>query len=984
MPRKKALSLSEMDSLMAFPNTVDGIIQYYTFNEQDINIIMQHRGNHNRLGFAIQLCYLRYPGYVLPTSGKPPELLLSFVAEQLKIDPIIWEDYAKRSTTRREHLLELQNFLGLRIFTKDDDKYFKNQLVELATQTDKGIILATNLIAMIRNNSIILPTIEVIERICSAALTSGTGLIYEKLTISLSEAQKQKLDDALVIHEDKISSTLTWLRQPAGANTVKNILNHMKRLQAVNEFGFQDGLEQTIHSNRFAKIAREGGQMTSQHLKDLEGTRRYATLVAILLDTKATLIDEIIDMHDSLLGNIFNTAKKKHLENFKNSSNEINSQLENYLQIGKVLLNAKEQGKDPFTAIESVMPWQDFSQSIKKTEELSQQHNTDYLLNIKNSYSQLRKYTPILLETIEFKGIRQMSDILKGIDVIKDLNKRQANKLPTDAPCGFVRKRWSTLVYNDDETLNRRFYEFCLLSELKNSLRAGDIWIKGSRRYKDFEEYLLPPQQFIEQYNKNNDISLNENCTLFLQDRLKVLEDKLSEVNQLAFQDELPDASITNQKLKISPLKNAVPKEAEALISQVYALLPRLKITELLQEVDGWINFSKHFTHLKNVGTVEDKNLLLTVILADGINLGLRKMSESCSETTYAKLSWIHAWYIRDETYSVALAELVNTQSKHPFAAIWGDGTTSSSDGQWFKTGNVGIGSSYINAKYGRDPGVTFYTHISNQYAPFYTRVINTPVRDATYVLDGLLYHESDLSIKEHYTDTSGFTDHVFGLMHLLGFYFAPRIRDLKDTNLYIIGNVKDYESISCLIGGTINTEQIVSQWENILRLSASIKQGTVRASLILRKLANYPRQNSLALALREFGRIERTLFTLDWLKDTELRRKVQIGLNKGEARNALARAVFFNQLGEVRDRSLENQQYRASGLNILVAAIILWNTVYLELCVNELRSRGVAINDDLLNHLSPLGWEHINLTGDYTWNQVSHIKKGQFRSLNL
>ena len=86
-----------------------------------------------------------------------------------------------------------------------------------------------------------------------------------------------------------------------------------------------------------------------------------------------------------------------------------------------------------------------------------------------------------------------------------------------------------------------------------------------------------------------------------------------------------------------------------------------------------------------------------------------------------------------------------------------------------------------INPKYGSDPGVLFYTHVSDQYAPFHTKVINVRVRDATYVLDGLLYHESDLRIEEHYTDTAGFTDHVFALMHLLGFRFAPRIRDLTD-----------------------------------------------------------------------------------------------------------------------------------------------------------------------------------------------------------
>jgi hypothetical protein len=104
------------------------------------------------------------------------------------------------------------------------------------------------------------------------------------------------------------------------------------------------------------------------------------------------------------------------------------------------------------------------------------------------------------------------------------------------------------------------------------------------------------------------------------------------------------------------------------------------------------------------------------------------------------------------------------------------------------------------------------------------------------------------------------------------------------------------------------------------------------------------------------------------YLKDVELRRRIHVGLNKGEARNALARAVFFNRLGELRDRTYENQRHRASGLNLVVASIVLWNTVYLERAVTALRERGQAVSDELLAHLSPLGWEHINLTGDYVW----------------
>ena len=169
------------------------------------------------------------------------------------------------------------------------------------------------------------------------------------------------------------------------------------------------------------------------------------------------------------------------------------------------------------------------------------------------------------------------------------------------------------------------------------------------------------------------------------------------------------------------------------------------------------------------------------------------------------------------------------------------------------------------------------------------------------------------------------------------------------------------------MIAGRINVDLIRAHWSEILRVVASIRTGTVTASLIMRQLASYPRQNGVAAALRELGRLERTLFTLDWIDDPELRRTTGQELNKGESRNSLARAVFIHRLGEIRDRTYENQQHRASGLNLLVTAIILWNTRYLERAVATLR-QVEDVPDHLLAHLSPLGWEHVNLTGDYVW----------------
>ena len=473
------------------------------------------------------------------------------------------------------------------------------------------------------------------------------------------------------------------------------------------------------------------------------------------------------------------------------------------------------------------------------------------------------------------------------------------------------------------------------------------------------------------------------NCDEYLDARIAFLEARLDAVEAQAKANQLPDAVVSETGIKISPLEKDVPDEAQALQTKIESMLPRVKITDLLLEVNRWTNFSESFVSLKNGEPAKDSVLLCSILLADGINLGLRKMSEACPGMSYQKLSWMQSWHVRSDTYSAALARLINAQHALPFASHWGDGTTSSSDGQFFPTTGHARVSGQINMKYGFDPGKTIYSHISDQHGPFHPNLIHTIVRDSTYALDGLLHHESELKIREHYTDTSGFTEHVFALMHFLGVYFAPRLRGIKDNKLYVPPNGKSYATLSPLIAPhRLNLKCIRQQWDSVLRLAASIKIGTVTSSLMLRALGRAQRQSALAAALRELGRIERTLFMLDWFQSDELRRRVQIGLNKGEARHSMARAIFFNRLGEIRDRSLHAQEHRMSGLNFLTAAIILWNTVYIERAVEALRRRGERFDENLLQYTSPLSWEHLALTGDYLWDAGRLPEEGKFHAL--
>ena len=983
MPRRSILLAAERQSLLAISDLKDDLIRHYTLSDIDLALIQQCRGAHNRLGFAIQLCYMRHPGLVLASDSAPFAPLLQWVTDQLKIPVDAWHLYAQRAETRREHLLVLQSTFGFVPFkTQLHHAVAVQQLQALAAQTDKGIVLATALVDLLRRQHILLPTLDVLERICAEAITVANRQIYTTLTHSLSQDHLTQLDGLLVLKTGTNQTWLAWLRQsPVKANSV-HMNAHIDRLNVLKRISLPLGIERHIHQNRLLKIAREGGQMKAADLAKFEPQRRYATLVALVIETQATVIDEIIDLHDRIIGKLFAAAKNRHQQQFQSSGKAINDKVRLYEQIGRVLIDAKDSGSDPFAAIETVISWDDFTASIDEAQQLAQPAGFDFLHRMRDSYPTVRRYSPAFLNTLDLHAAPAAQPLMDAIDVLRQISVNNTRKLPMDAPTHFIKRRWSKLVLSPTG-IDPRYYELCALSELKNALRSGDIWVQGSRQFKDFDDYLIPLAQFKEMQQQDGlSLPIPIDSKHYLDEQVARLQQQLEHVNRMARCNTLPAAVITDSGLKITPLDAVIPSAAQQLIEQVAARLPQVKITELLLEVDEWTGFSDQFTHLKTGEPAKDQSLLLTAILGDAINLGLSKMAVSCPGTTYAKLSWLQAWHLRDETYSAGLATLVNAQQQQSFAAYWGDGTTSSSDGQRFKAGGHAESTGHINPKYGAEPGRLFYTHISDQYSPFSSKVINVGVRDSTYVLDGLLYHESELRIEEHYTDTAGFTDHVFALMHLLGFRFAPRIRDLGETKLFVPDLQQTYPALKPLIGGAINLKQIRAHWDEILRLATSIKQGTVTASLMLRKLGSYPRQNGLALALRELGRIERTLFILDWLQNIELRRRVHAGLNKGEARNALARAVFFNRLGEIRDRSFEQQRYRASGLNLVTAAIVLWNTVYVERVVQAMQVSGIAIDPEHLQYLSPLGWEHINLTGDYVWKSRGRLAQGKFRPL--
>lgn len=479
---------------------------------------------------------------------------------------------------------------------------------------------------------------------------------------------------------------------------------------------------------------------------------------------------------------------------------------------------------------------------------------------------------------MEFHSTKANEPLVQAIEIIRGMNEFGKRKVPDESPVDFISKRWKKHLYEDEGTINRHYYEMAVLTELREHVRAGDVSIVGSRQYRDFEEYLFSEDTW-NQTKENTRLSVSLSFDDYITERTNSLQERLRWLS--ANLNKLEGISLDKGKLSIARLEKDIPEEAKKFSVNLYQMLPRIKLTDLLMDVAHITGFHEQFTHASNnrKPDKEETIIIMASLLGMGMNIGFSKMAEATPGLTYKQLANVSKWRMHEYATNKAQSVLVNFHHKLNLSSYWGDGTTSSSDGMRMQ---LGVSSLHADANphYGTGKGA-IYRFTSDQFSSYYPKIIHTNSRDAIHVLDGLLHHETDLNIEEHFTDTSGYTDQIFGLTHLLGFKFAPRIRDLSDSKLFTIDKASEYPKLESILRGQINTKLIKENYEDVLRLAHSIREGTVSASLIMGKLGSYSRQNSLATALREMGRIEKTIFILNYISNEALRRKIQKGLNK-------------------------------------------------------------------------------------------------------
>jgi hypothetical protein len=683
------LTATERERLNRFPDEIPyaDLSAYFTLSDRDIQASQRPRGDHNRLGFALQLCALRYLGFVPDDLSTTPPAAVHFIAGQLDLAPAVIQRYGRRLHTRTEHVLQVQAYLGFRKATAADLEALAQWLLERALEHDKPTLLLQLACEQLRREGIVRPGITRLEPLVATARHQAQEETYRRLLPLLLPSRCTWLDALLVPATDTGRTPLAWLRATATAATAAQIRVGLDKIAFLQQNGVTDWELSSLNPNRVKFLAQIGRQSTNQYLQRCTITRRYPILIAFLKQTLLTLTDEVVEMFDQCLWDCHNEAKQDLADFQQRMASAVNDQLRLFQDLGEVLLDAAVADAAVRQVSFQRVSEQTLRTALAETKQLIRPSNDAYVDFFGRRYSYVRQFAPAFLQRLTFRSSQDHPPLLQAVTLLCELDTHPSRHPGLDdAPLTFIPTAWRSYVVDAQGNISRRYYELCTLWVLRQALRTSDIWVENGRRYADPETYLIPAEEWPQRRSKVCELTGTPSTgDQRLAEREADLERLLARVNRQLSARNSP-LRLEDGHLILTPLDaEERPARVEALANAIGERLPKVNITDLLIEVDRWVRFSEHFTHAtgKEARSSHFLLYLYACLLAQAGNFGLAQMAEN-ADIPYHQLLWCNTWYIRENTLRAAFSTMLNYHHGLPLSRVWGGGLLSSSDGQRF------------------------------------------------------------------------------------------------------------------------------------------------------------------------------------------------------------------------------------------------------------------------------------------------------------
>lgn len=950
----------------------------------------------NKIGFRLLFGYFLATKRIYPTE-QFNEKDIQYLCNQYGIMPFAFDAAKyKASTFSRHRQIILEHFAFQSYQPKIHNRLVTNAIHEQIHSWEAPRLIVGYVLEWLEWRRIESPSYYNLQLVLTNAIRKRNKEIKQKFGQLISPEQKAALDKLLEkeIDNGKEEYVLTTLHKLSPSDAPKQIRANVEKLEIIQSIfeTLQPLLTQLqLNHNAIRHFGEIVQNTESGHIFRKEKIDRYFNLATFCAYQRCIFEDWMVRTLISVCKVARNRAtakqkerlfegrkqRKKAFQKVMHIAEDTSSLIQQIKQLAWMNIPAaqKEQQLQKLLPNEEELEMVQQPNDLKQIKEEQQLADEDEYYNFLAEQSQsLQIRVNPILKKLTLNKVDSDKNLLEGIQYFKD----KEGVIAKTAPINFLNDEEQMALIKDGN-FNASLYKILLFQKIKDGFDRGKLQLKHTYQYKDMGNLLIPKDL----WDKDSDSFLDKANLSHLKDikpRIADYKKILHHHYQNTNDNILAGNNKFFRKSKNDKFHIVTPKvEKEEQDISLFPSVAAIPLSEILSTVDASTNFVEHFQHLQPLYRKKrpDKSLFFAGITAFGCNLGIPTMAKAASQVRHSQLENTTNWYFNLANINKANDAISNFTAKLPLADLYlkkeGELRTSS-DGQKIRLISENTIFADYSAKYYRKgKGIVAYTFVDERCIPFYSVIIDASLREAIYVLDGLLHNDA-IKSTIHTTDTHGYTEALFGLTDLLNFGFCPNIAKMLRQHIYTFKEhpISEYKKKGYLVlpKGYIREELIEENWSEILRIVTSLKLKYCTASQLFSRFNSYSKQHPLYTALKEYGRMAKTLHVLRFTDDLEMRQDSRKSGNAIESSNRFSSAIFFANGGEMIYLTRTEQQIADACKNLIKNAIVCWNYLYLTRKIQQ--ERNPTKREELIKmtkHKTMNAWRHAHLTGTYDFS---------------
>lgn len=960
--------------------------QFFTVSKAIEDLLEKLGTPTNKVCFLVTMGYFKARRRFFARQFRQVDI--DFVAAKMGINPleIHLETYSRETYARHQRFI-LEHF-GYSSFNEVAKKFAVNEIQSLVRLQCHPKQILLNVIQSLVYRKFALPSYNVLATLIIEEIQKHEQTLSTDVFNLLTEKQREKLDSFLEKESDEnhnSSYRLTFFKktyQSTKPLKIKANLDDLKTLQPLY-LEFQPVITQLNLSN--ASIRHYAYLVIKSQIPQISRRSakiRYLYLIAFIAYQTFKLNDMLIDTLLQTVKNATNSADRNQKEAYFSERNQRNQSIDTLKQNAFETLSIIQQIIDD-NKLNNNQKIDSISCAVK-TEKAKLE-----LLNVSEKRTQRGKDYFDALEEQSLKLQRRVSDIVRQIQFDKNSTKPLLLKalqhfqihdgnVDKNAPTDFLVPQEKTVLISEDGKFRTSLYKALLFIHVANAVKSGALNLIHSEKYRPLDDYLISKtdwQNKRAEYFERANLTEFADCKTVLNSFKSALDKQYRQTNQNFKAGKNPYFSV----LKDGKIDVKTPKQEESESLPLKTFFPAQKyisMIEVLATVNQATNFLDEFEHWqpKYQRKKPDAKTFFAGIIGYGCDIGHRKLAQISSEINENELENVVRWYFSLQNVHAANDRILQFVSQLDLPNIYlskSEKLHTSSDGRKREVDDDSLNANYSFKYFGQNKGSASITFIDPRNFMWYSVVISSAEREAAYVIDGLM-HNNVVKSDIHSTDTHGYTEVIFASTCFLGFEFAPRIKKLNKQKLYAFESRKHYEEQEFVLlpSRRIRESLIENHWDDILRFIATIQLKITTASQLFRRLNSYSKQHSLYSALKEFGKIQKSLFILKYYDDCSFRQAIESQLNRVENSNKFSKAVSFGHSHELIQSEKEDQEIAESCQRLIKNALVCWNYLYLsrELAAEKNEERKAKLLDAIENG-SVMTWAHFNLHGEFDFS---------------